>query len=51
MLPKTLPGPEGKNDTYMNMNLSWELWKDIKIEFLHKFLKGKSDISFDYLMF
>jgi len=45
MLPKTLPGAEGKHDTYMNMNLSWELWKDVKVGFIHKFLKDESAVK------
>jgi len=43
LLPKTLPGPkEGAHDTYMNVNLSWELWKDVPIDFVNKLLKDES---------
>jgi len=42
LTPRTLAGHKDKADIYFNINLSWELWKDIPVPFLAKFSKNAS---------
>jgi hypothetical protein len=40
-VPKVLEDTKKEKDIYMNVNLSWELWKDVKIGWLKALTAGK----------
>jgi hypothetical protein len=39
-VPKVLEDTKKEKDIYMNVNLSWELWKDVKIGWLKSLTAG-----------
>jgi hypothetical protein len=45
LTPKSLPGHKDKHDIYFNINLSWELWKDIPVKWLQKFSQNANFIE------
>lgn len=45
LVPKTLAAKgekEHDGEIYLNLNLSWELWKDVKSKFLARLASGKT---------